>query len=122
MVAIVHRHEPAYLYRAWRFLTVTRENGDIVRLSWKLLASIMASCIIPAVAVAASLWIWAERVVVYEQATEYHGTRITNLEVSVSSLQSRDGVLQRLDQRLTDIDRRLSEIREEQRQDAKRNP
>jgi hypothetical protein len=121
MVAIVHRHEPTYLYRAWRFLLVTRENGDIVRLSWKQLASLMASCIAPALVVAGSVWYWAERVVILERSDSYQETRIVKAEIEIDSIKNREAELLRIDQHLRDIDRQLAEIRDFYR-DAKRNP
>lgn len=91
---------------------MTRENGDIVRLSWKQLASLMASCIAPALVVAGSMWYWAERVVVLERSDNYQENRLTKAEADIDAIQQRDGQLMRIDQHLRDVDRQLGEIRD----------
>ena len=85
------------------------------------LASLMASCIAPALVVAGSMWYWAERVVILERSDSYQETRIVKAEIEIDSIKNREAELLRIDQHLRDIDRQLAEIRDFYR-DAKRNP
>ncbi len=120
MVATARYTEPTYLYRAWRGLQVTRNDGDIVRLSWKQLASLMLACVAPAIAFSGALWYWAERVVITEQTNAFQDTRIATIEGAIQVVQQRDGTLYRIEQHLVDVDRQLTEIREELRQDNRK--
>ena len=91
---------------------MTRENGEIVRLAWKQVATLLFAAIMPALTFGGALWYWAERVVVVEAVQGYHTTYIERLDNRVTQMEARDGLLNRIEQHLIDIDRQLVEIKQ----------
>lgn len=91
---------------------MTRENGEIVRLAWKQVATLLFAAIMPALTFGGALWYWAERVVVVEAVQGYHTTYIERLDNRVTQMEARDGSLNRIEQHLIDIDRQLAEIKQ----------
>ena len=91
---------------------MTRENGEIVRLAWKQVATLLFAAIMPALTFGGALWYWAERVVIVEAVQGYHTTYIERLDNRVTQMEARDGSLNRIEQHLIDIDRQLAEIKQ----------
>lgn len=94
---------------------MTRDNGDIVRLSWKQVATLLFGAIMPTLTFGGALWYWAERVVIVEQIQGYHARQIERMDGRVTAIEQRDGTLQRIEQHLVDIDRQLMEIKQGQK-------
>ena len=74
---------------------MTRENGEIVRLAWKQVATLLFAAIMPALTFGGALWYWAERVVVVEAVQGYHTTYIERLDNRVTQMEARDGSSER---------------------------